>query len=121
MLKAKGEIVFTLEDKNYVADQLRPAFMFAEGLLFTGGIKSDNDMYYHGQKYNVDVEFYTVEKEAYSILKPLLGDFMDLPVCSGKRILGKATLRDFIYIDMPYTYTEDVLAVSETDAEYGSF
>jgi len=38
MLKAKGEIMFTVDGKNYISDQLRPAFMFAEGLLFSGNI-----------------------------------------------------------------------------------
>ena len=98
MLKAKGEIMFTLDGKNYTADQLRPAFMFSEGLLFTGGIKSDADMYYQGKTYDVNVEFFTVEDEAYSILKPILKDCMDLAICSGSRILGKAKLRDFEYI-----------------------
>jgi len=120
MLKAKGEIEFTLEGKNYTADQLRPAFMFAEGLLFTGDIKSDNEMYYQGQKYDVDIEFYTIENEAYSKLKPLLKDFMDITICSGKRILGKAVLRDFIYDNVSYPYTSDALAVSETSIDYKS-
>jgi len=116
MLKAKGEIMFTLEGKNYTANQLRPAFMFAEGLLFTGGINSDVDMYYQGQKYNVDIDFYTVEDEAYSILKPLIRDFMDLAICSGKRILGKAILHDFVYESSPCSLGE--LAVAEADTEY---
>ena len=98
MLKAKGEIVFTLDGKNYTADQLRPAFMFAEGLLFTGGIKSDADMYYQGQTYDVNIEFFTIEDEAYSVLKPILKEDMDLAICSGRRILGKAKLRDFEYV-----------------------
>jgi len=116
MLKAKGEVIFTLEGKNYTADQLRPAFMFAEGLLFTGGIKSDVDMYYQGQTYKVDVDFYTVEDEAYSILKPLIKEFMELAICSGKRILGKATLHDFTYINSPCVIGE--LAVAEPNPEY---
>ena len=98
MLKAKGEITFTLEGKNYTADQLRPAFMFAENLLFTGGITSDADMYLQGQTYNVNVEFFTVEDEAYSTLKPILKEDMDLTICSGKRVLGIAKLRDFEYV-----------------------
>ena len=97
MLKAKGEIMFTLDGKNYTADQLRPAFMFSEDLLFTGGIKSDADMYYHGKTYDVNVEFFTVEDEAYNVLKPILRDYMDLAICSGNRFLGKAKLRDFEY------------------------
>jgi len=116
MLKAKGEVIFTLEGKNYTADQLRPAFMFAEGLLFTGGIKSDVDMYYQGQTYNVDVDFYTIEDEAYSILKPLLKDVMDLVICSGKRVLGKATLRNFEYESSPHALGE--LAVAEAESSY---
>jgi len=116
MLKAKGEIIFTLEGKNYTADQLRPAFMFTEGLLFTGGIKSDVDMYYQGQTYNVDVDFYTVEDEAYSMLKPLIKDVMELAICSGKRILGKAILKDFIYESSPHIAEE--LAVAEADSKY---
>ena len=79
-------------------DQLRSAFIFSEDLLLTGGIKSDADMYYHGQTYNVDFEFYTVEDEAYAALKPILGKEMDLTICSGRRILGIAKLRDFEYI-----------------------
>jgi len=114
MLKAKGEIMFTLDGKNYTADQLRPAFMFAEGLLFTGGIKSDNEMYYQGQTYNVDIEFYTIEDEAYSTLKPLLKDIMDLAVCSGKRILGKAKLWDFNYISQPCIDIESSVAEKHT-------
>ena len=98
MLKAKGEITFTLDGKNYSADQLRLAFMFAEGLLFTGGINSSADMYYQGQTYSVNIEFFTVEDVAYSALKPILKENMDLAICSGKRILGKAKLRDFEYI-----------------------
>ena len=98
MLKAKGTVRFTLDVKNYTSDQLRPAFMFSEDLLFTGGIKSDADMYYYGQTYDVDVEFYTVEDEAYATLKPLLREEMDLTICSGRRILGIAKLRDFEYI-----------------------
>jgi len=98
MLKAKGKIVFTLDGKNYTADQLRPAFMFAEGLLFTGGIKSDDDMYYQGKTYDVDIEFFTVEDEAFKMLKPILKDYMDLAICSGSRILGKAKLHDFEYV-----------------------
>ena len=98
MLKAKGEITFTLDGKNYTADQLRPAFMFAEGLLFTGGIESEADMYYQGQKYDVNIEFFTIEDEAYSQLRPILRDNMDLAICSGRRILGKAKLWDFEYV-----------------------
>ena len=98
MLKAKGEIVFTLDGKNYTADQLCPAFMFAEGLLFTGGIKGDTDMYYQGETYDVNVEFFTVEDEAYSALKPFLSENMDLAICSGKRVLGIAKLREFEYV-----------------------
>jgi len=116
MLKAKGEIVFTLEGKNYTANQLRPAFMFAEGLLFTGGIISDVDMFYQGQTYNVTVDFYTVEEEAYSLLKPFIKDYMDLAICSGERILGKATLHDFMYEYSPQT--TDELAVAELSTEY---
>jgi hypothetical protein len=98
MLRAKGEITFTLDGKNYTADQLRPAFMFTEDLLFTGGIESDTDMYYQGKTYVVSIEFFTVEDEAYSALKPILKDNMDLAICSGKRVLGRARLRDFEYI-----------------------
>jgi len=98
VLKAKGEIIFTLEGKNYTSSQLRPAFMFSENLLFTGGITGNADMYYQGQTYDVNIEFFTVEDEAYTALKPILKDNMDLAICSGKRILGTAKLRDFEYV-----------------------
>ena len=98
MLKAKGEIMFTVDGKNYISDQLRPAFMFAEGLLFSGNIFSNDDMYYHGQAYHVDIEFFTVNDEAYSWLKPILKDDMSMPMCAGRKILGISKLRDFEYI-----------------------
>ena len=100
MLRAKAEIQFTLEGKNYMPDNhFRVAFNFGEGLIFSGTIRSNHLEYIQGEKYLTDVEFFTVEDEAFSVLKPILKDYMDLAICSGSRILGKAKLHDFEYIN----------------------
>ena len=97
MLKTKAEIQFTLEGKNYTADQLRPAFRFADNLLFTGCISSNQDMYYQGNTYEVDVDFFTIDDGAYGLLEPILEKNMGLTICTGKRILGIAKLLEFSY------------------------
>jgi hypothetical protein len=73
MLRAKAEIQFTLEGKNYVPDNyFRIAFNFGEGMIFSGTIRSNHTEFIQGEKYLTDVEFFTVEDEAYVALQPLL-------------------------------------------------
>ena len=98
MLSAKGEIIFTLQGINYTAnDHFRVAFSFGEGLLFSGTIKSADDEYIQGQVYPVDIEFFTIEDEAYELIKTNLKNELDTTMCAGSRILGLAKLSDFIY------------------------
>ncbi|MDR2571969.1 MAG: hypothetical protein LBD23_16955 [Oscillospiraceae bacterium] len=98
MLKAKGEIMFTLEESNYVAnDHFRVAFSFGDGLLFSGMIKSDNEFYDHGKSYQVNIEFFTIEDEAYELIKSCLQAELETVMCAGSRILGLAKLFDFTY------------------------
>ena len=98
MLRAKAEIQFTLEGKNYVPDnQFRIAFKFGEGLIFSGTIKSNHAEYLQGERYMTDVEFFTVEDDAYVALKPVLHKGKTLSLCAGKRILGVAVLHDYTY------------------------
>ena len=96
MLKAKAEIMFTLESKNYLNNsKLQPVFNFGEGLLFSGTIKSDNKEYLYKEKYKVDIDFFTIYGEAYEAVKPTLKLDMGLPIQAGKRILGIAKLIDY--------------------------
>ena len=98
MLKAKAEIVFTLEGRNYSGKNvLRPAFNFGEDLLFSGQIKGDTDKYLYNQEYDVDIDFFTIEGEAYEAVQPLLKVDMDLAIQEGSRIIGLAKLVDFAY------------------------
>ena len=98
MLKAKGEIQFTIEGKNYQAsNQFRIAFKFGDGSLFSGAIISKEKEYLQGQTYNVDIEFFTIDDEAYNAIKPTLGDELDSVMCAGRKILGVAKLRNFEY------------------------
>ena len=98
MLRAKAEIQFTLEGKNYIPDdQFRIAFSFGNGLIFSGTIRSDHTEYLQGEKYMTDIEFFTVEDEAYAALQPVLKKGKILSLCAGKRILGMATLQDYTY------------------------
>ena len=100
MLRAKAEIQFTLEGKNYVPDnQFRIAFNFGGGLIFSGTIRSDHTEYLQGEKYLTDVEFFTIEEEAYAALQPVLQKGKTLSLCAGRRILGIAVLQDYTYGD----------------------
>jgi len=100
MLRAKGEIMFTLAGSDYKAsDHFRIAFSFGDGMLYSGTIKSDYREYNQGQTYLVDIEFFTVEDEAYELLKPVLADEVDTVMCAGSKILGVAKLTDFYYED----------------------
>ena len=102
MLRAKGEIIFTLEGSDYIASEhFRVAFSFGNGLLFSGTIKSNNDRYAQGQTYCVDIEFFTIENEAYELIIPYINDILDTVMCAGNRILGLAKLTDFVYEDKP--------------------
>ena len=98
MLRAKGEIMFTLAGSNYTAsNHFRVAFSFGEGMLYSGTIKSEYDEYCQGQTYRVDIEFFTVEDEAYELIKPVLAEEVDTVMCAGSKLLGVATLTDFYY------------------------
>ena len=100
MLRAKGEIMFTLAGNNYTAsDHFRVAFSFGDGLLFSGAIKSNHSEYTQGQAYHVSIEFFTIENEAFELLRPVIKDELDTVMCAGSRILGTARLTDFTFED----------------------
>ena len=99
MLKAKAEIVFTLSDKNYTArTDFRVPFNFGEDLLFSGNIISDHTEYVNNEKYLVDIEFFTIEGEAYEAVKHLLHTGITIAMQAGSRLLGKAKLLEFDYV-----------------------
>lgn len=78
---------------------LRPAFNFGEGLLFSGTIKNDstNEKYLYQSSYVVEVEFPTIEDEAYEAIQPLIKIGMNLNIQNASRIIGEAKLLDYIY------------------------
>ena len=99
MLKAKAEIQFTLQGRNYLGGKhFRPVFNFGDGLLFSGTVVSENNEYVHNRTYSVDIEFFTVEDEAYNALQSVLRPGMGLTIQEGSRITGIATLLDFSYV-----------------------
>ena len=99
MLKAKAEIVFTLSDKNYTArEDFRVPFNFGEDLLFSGNIVSDHTEYVHNEKYLVNIEFFTIEGEAYDAVKHLLHVGSTIAMQTGSRLLGKAKLLELDYV-----------------------
>ena len=98
MLKAKAEIQFTLPDRTYHGNKhFRPVFRFGDGLLFSGTIIGDETEYAPNKKYIVDIDFFTIEDEAYSALQPLLKSGMGLTIQEGARITGIAKLVDYTY------------------------
>ena len=99
MLKAKAEIIFTLSDKNYTArEDFRVPFNFGEDLLFSGNIKSNHEEYVFNKKYFVEVEFFTIEGEAYEAVKHLLKVGSTIAMQTGSRLLGKAKLLELNYV-----------------------
>jgi len=99
MLNAKAEIAFTLEGRNYSGGKypLRPTFRFGEGLLFSGNIKSGVDEYLYNKTYMVDIEFFTIDEDSYSVIKPYLSEGVDLVMQEGSQIIGLAKLSSFTY------------------------
>ena len=99
MLRAKAEIQFTLQGRDYLGGKnFRPVFKFGDGLLFSGTVVSENDEYIHNKEYTVDIEFFTVEHEAYNALQSVLRPGMGLTIQEGARITGVATLLDYSYV-----------------------
>ena len=98
MLKAKAEIQFTLENRNFNSRYFRPIFNFGNGLLFTGFLKSDHNNYLYNEKYMVNIDFFTIKDEAYGAVQPLLKDGMDMAIQEGaNKIVGIAKVWDFAY------------------------
>ena len=97
MLTANAVIKFTLENKSYNVKPFRVAFNFGEGLLFTGEIISDHDIYSYNKPYKVNVDFFTIEEDSYSALKRVLLPKMGVVMQAGSRILGTAELSNFKY------------------------
>jgi hypothetical protein len=98
LLRAKAEITFTLPDRYYRWNKhFRPVFRFGDGLLFSGIILGDTVEYIPNQTYLVDIDFFTVEDEAFAALQPMLKAGMGLTIQEGARITGIAKLVDFAY------------------------
>jgi len=99
MLNAKAEIMFTLEGRNFSGNEypLRPTFRFGKGLLFSGNIISSDVEYLYNKKYLVDIEFFTIEEEGYTAIKPYLNKGVDLVMQEGSQIIGLAKLNSFSY------------------------
>ena len=97
MLSAKAVIKFTLEDRDYSAKPLRVAFNFGPGLLFTGEIISEHAVYSYNELYGVNVDFFTVEDDAYTALQSVLMPVMGVTMQAGSRILGTAELSNLVY------------------------
>jgi hypothetical protein len=97
MLTANAAIKFTLENKSYSVKPLRVAFNFGQGLLFTGEINSEHNEYEYNETYGVNIDFFTIEDDAYAALRPVLEPSMGVVMQAGSRILGTAELSNFVY------------------------
>jgi len=97
VLSANAVIKFTLEGKDYSAKPLRVAFNFGPGLLFTGEIVSEHAVYSYNEPYGVNVDFFTVEDDAYAALQSVLMPVMGVTMQAGSRILGTAELSNLVY------------------------
>ena len=98
MLKAKAEIQFTLNERKFDKKYFRPIFNFGNKLLFSGNLISDDEIYLQNQTYYVDIDFFTIEDEAYSTISSILKPGMNLAIQEGaNKIVGIAKLLEFKY------------------------
>ena len=99
MLKIDAKIRFTVEGKTYKAhDRFDMAFRFAEGLLFSGRIKSSGTEYLCNKEYDVEIDFFTIDtQEAYKMVEHTLQKDARFVVCIGKKIVGDAKMVNFSY------------------------
>ena len=114
MLKAKAEIQFTINERKFDKKYFRPIFNFGNKLLFSGNLISDDDIYLYNQKYLVDIDFFTIEDEAFSVVNPILKPGMNLAMQEGAhRIVGIAKL-------LEYNYEPNIENVAESTSTYNS-
>ncbi|EYE87181.1 hypothetical protein Q428_14765 [Fervidicella metallireducens AeB] len=106
MLIVRADIKFNRPEGNTVESDgistqypLRPAFKFGDGLLFSGTIISNIpcDKFLYQESYHVNIEFPTIEGEAYEEIKPLINEGMILDIQNASRIIGTAKVLDFTY------------------------
>jgi hypothetical protein len=94
----KGKVKMTLQSRSYRQhEHLRLTFSFGEGNLFTGAVRSENLEYVAGVEYVVDVDFFTVNREAYALIESKLRNEMNLVICEGNRIIGEAVLLSYMF------------------------
>ena len=98
MLKAKAEIQFTIDGRKFNKKYFRPTFNFGNNLLFSGNLISNDDIYLQNHPYLVDIDFFTIEDEAYSAVSPILRTGMDFAIQEGAhKIVGIAKLLEYKY------------------------
>ena len=98
MLKAKAEILFTIDGRQFDKKYFRPTFNFGNNLLFSGNLISNDDVYLQNHTYVVDIDFFTIKDEAYSAVSPVLKTGMDFAIQEGaNKIVGIAKLLDYKY------------------------
>lgn len=106
MLVVRADIMFNSPEGNTIENggistqyPLRPAFNFGDGLLFSGTIISNIpcDKFFYQKVYCVNIEFPTIEGEAYETIRPLISEGMSLNIQNASHIIGVAKLLDFSY------------------------
>jgi hypothetical protein len=112
MLKAKAEIQFTIDGRRFDKRYFRPTFNFGNNLLFSGNLKSDDEIYVQNQPYTVEIDFFTIEDDAYKAVNPVLKPGMDFAIQEGAhKIVGIAKL-------LEYKYEPEISAVAESQGTY---
>ena len=96
MLRAKAEITFNADGKDYINHILRPVFKLGDE-LYSGQIESNHENFYRGQPYIVNIAFFLVYDEAYIYLEPIIKDGMIAPMQAGSKVIGTSRLWDFEY------------------------
>jgi hypothetical protein len=91
------EAVFTIPNRIYSSEHpLRPSINFGDGLLFSGEIVGDFDLYMPNIRYPVYIDMFTMNEEGLSMISHLLHRGMILFMQSGSRIVGYAVLLDYV-------------------------
>ena len=92
-MKVKAKIEFTLPERIYKGTKhFRPVFNFGDDLLFSGTVVGNHEEYTPNQIYNVEIDFFTIEEDAYEAIKDKLIPNYGLTIQEGSKIIGFATL-----------------------------
>ncbi|MFD2334599.1 hypothetical protein ACFSR7_35600 [Cohnella sp. GCM10020058] len=103
MLLLKAKVMFEGHKNNLSTKiALRPGVNFGNGLIFSGDIKpigGVGDFLVLNEWYEVDIEMFTVEEEAFQAIGHLVKNGNPIVFQVGNRKVGRGEIIEYLYIE----------------------